>query len=122
MGETAARGDAEAYAAANVAFHGAIYAGAHNMILADFAQRLRRRLSPFRRAQFRTPGRLPRSHAEHDTVVKAILSSDAASAHAAMAHHVSLVEDAFDELLRGLASPRLPGGASPRMSGKKSAL
>jgi len=100
MGEIAARGDGEAYAALNVAFHGAIYAGAHNAILADFALRLRRRVSPFRRAQFRTPGRLPRSHAEHDAVVKAILASDPAFAHAAMSHHVSLVEEAFEQLVQ----------------------
>lgn len=100
MGEIAARGDGEAYAASNVAFHGAIYAGAHNAILADFALRLRRRVSPFRRAQFRTPGRLPRSHAEHDAVVKAILAADPAFAHAAMSHHVSLVEEAFEQLVQ----------------------
>jgi DNA-binding GntR family transcriptional regulator len=44
------------------------------------------------------PGRLPRSHAEHDAVVRAVLRGDAAAAHAAMLHNVSLVEDAFDAL------------------------
>ena len=37
-----------------------------------------------------------RSNQEHDAVVRAILSGDAAGAHAAMLHHVSLVEDAFE--------------------------
>ena len=37
-----------------------------------------------------------RSSREHDAVVRAILSGDAAAAHAAMLHHVSLVEDAFE--------------------------
>ena len=57
---------------------------------------LRRRVAPFRRAQFRLEGRLLRSSEEHDAVVRAILSGDAAAAHAAMLHHVSLVEDAFE--------------------------
>jgi DNA-binding GntR family transcriptional regulator len=89
-------GETEAYSDANVAFHGAIYAGSHNAPLADYAMSLRRRVGPFRRAQFQVEGRLVRSNQEHDAVVRAILSGDAAGAHAAMLHHVSLVEDAFE--------------------------
>jgi DNA-binding GntR family transcriptional regulator len=96
MAELVLRGDPEAYADANISFHTLIYAGAHNEALQEFTATLRRRLAPFRRAQFRTAGRLPRSHAEHDAVVKAILAGDAAGAHTAMLHHVSLVEDAYD--------------------------
>jgi len=92
----AAAGETEAYSDANVAFHSAIYAGAHNAPLAEYAMSLRRRVGPFRRAQFRMDGRLLRSNQEHDAVVRAILSGDAAGAHAAMIHHVSLVEDAFE--------------------------
>jgi len=90
-------GEPDAFAAANQAFHLQIYAGAHNPMLAEFTASLRRRLAPFRRIQFRTAGRLPRSHAEHEAVVRAIQSGDAATAHAAMLHHVSLVEDAFEQ-------------------------
>ncbi len=89
-------GQTEAYSDANVAFHGAIYAGSHNAPLAEYAMNLRRRVGPFRRAQFQVEGRLVRSNQEHDAVVRAILSGDAAGAHAAMLHHVSLVEDAFE--------------------------
>ena len=88
--------DTDAYADANQTLHLTLYAGAHNPVISDFTAGLRRRLAPFRRAQFRTMGRLPRSHAEHGAVVQAILSGDAGAAHAAMLHHVSLVEDAFD--------------------------
>jgi DNA-binding GntR family transcriptional regulator len=98
MAAIAARGEADAYAAANITFHTQIYLGAHNAILSDFAAGLRRRLAPFRRAQFRTEGRTARSHAEHGAVVKAILVGDAAAAHAAMFHHMSLVEDSFGQL------------------------
>jgi DNA-binding GntR family transcriptional regulator len=92
----AGAGDPAAYSDANVAFHSAIYAGAHNAPLADYALGLRRRVGPFRRAQFRIDGRLTRSNEEHGAVVRAILAGDAAGAHAAMLHHVSLVEDAYE--------------------------
>ncbi len=89
-------GETDAYSDSNVAFHLAIYAGAHNEPIGEFARSLRRRVAPFRRAQFRVEGRLLRSNQEHDAVVRAILSGDAGGAHAAMLHHVSLVEDAFE--------------------------
>jgi DNA-binding GntR family transcriptional regulator len=98
MAEVVLRDDREGYAAANVDFHTQIYLGAHNEILSQFAQGLRRRLGPFRRAQFRTESRTSRSHAEHAAVVKAILACDAPAAHAAMFHHMSLVEDSFTRL------------------------
>ena len=108
MGETAARNEEALYAEANVAFHTMIYAGANNAVISDIATGLRRRLSPFRRAQFRAPGRLTLSHGEHDAVVKAVLRGDAATAHAAMLRHVSLVEDAFEQLAQ--VAPHRAGG------------
>ncbi len=107
MLELAEAGDPDAYSDANVAFHSAIYAGAHNAPLADYAMSLRRRVGPFRRAQFRMQGRLLRSNEEHGAVVRAILAGDAAGAHAAMLHHVSLVEDAYEAFMdRGPPGPR----------------
>jgi DNA-binding GntR family transcriptional regulator len=91
-----AKGDPEAYSDANVAFHLAIYAGAHNEPIADYTRGLRRRVGPFRRAQFQVEGRLTRSTEEHGAVVQSILAGDARGAHAAMLHHVGLVEDAFE--------------------------
>jgi DNA-binding GntR family transcriptional regulator len=98
MGAMAAAGDDAAYIEANLVFHAAIYAGSHNGIIGEIATGLRHRLLPFRRAQFRMPGRLLRSHGEHDAVVRAVLCGDAAAAHAAMLRHVCLVEDAFEAL------------------------
>jgi DNA-binding GntR family transcriptional regulator len=98
MGELAERKDALAFADANHALHTTIYAGAHNGVLSDTTAALRRRLSPFRRAQFHLEGRLPRSFAEHARVVSAIVRGDASAAHAAMLHHVTLVEQSFEEL------------------------
>lgn len=98
MGELAKSGDAMAFAEANHVFHTIIYGGAHNVVLADMTAALRRRLSPFRRAQFLLEGRPSRSYAEHDVVVRAIIRGDANAAHAAMLQHVTLVEASFEEL------------------------
>lgn len=107
MGEMVARGDVAAYTAANTAFHTLFYSGAHNPVLSEMAIGLRRRLAPFRQAQFRATGRLARSYAEHGAVARAVLAGDAAGAHAAMLHHVSLVEDAFEQF-------KLQGGRAAR--------
>jgi DNA-binding GntR family transcriptional regulator len=98
MAELMARDDRDGFAAANLTFHSLIYSGAHNDLITEFATGLRRRLAPFRKAQFRTEGRLPRSQEEHGNVVRAILAGDALAAHAAMFDHMSLVEDSFDRL------------------------
>jgi DNA-binding GntR family transcriptional regulator len=98
MADSERQKDARAFADDNHLFHTMIYAGAHNSALEEMATALRRRLSPFRRAQFQLEGRPPRSFAEHDAVVAAILRGDAAAAHAAMLNHVTLVEQSYEEL------------------------
>lgn len=104
MAEFVTADDTEGFATANLAFHTMIYGGSHNEILSEFASTLRRRLAPFRRAQFRTAGRLPRSHAEHGHVVTAIMTGNAAQAHATMFDHMSLVEDSFERLAAAAAA------------------
>jgi DNA-binding GntR family transcriptional regulator len=98
MAEQARRDLVKDFTESNDALHQMIYQGAHNSVLSDMAQALRVRLAPYRRAQFRNDGRLERSYAEHDAVVKAIISGDPASAHAAMLHHVDLVGASFEKL------------------------
>jgi DNA-binding GntR family transcriptional regulator len=105
MAEIVEAGDRDAYSNANQLFHTMIYEGCHNRVLTEMALSVRRRVAPFRHAQFRAPGRLPRSHTEHGTVVDAILAADAAAAHAAMLRHVTLVEDAFEQLSAALETP-----------------
>ncbi len=104
MKEIAAHNDPAAFADANHALHTMIYKGAHNAVLAETAASIRRRLAPFRRAQFHVEGRLPRSLEEHDAVVSAIVRGDAAAAHSAMLYHVTLVEQSFEELCTGQAA------------------
>jgi DNA-binding GntR family transcriptional regulator len=105
MGDLARTGDADAFAEANHAFHTMIYAGAHNVMIAEMTAALRRRLALYRRVQFNLEGRPSRSHAEHDAVVKAIVAGEANSAHAAMLRHVMLVEASFEELVAQRVAP-----------------
>lgn len=93
-------GDLDAYSAANIAFHVGIYRGSHNSYLAELASATRRRLAPFRRAQFEGRDRLARSHHEHSLVVQAILRADSARATAAMREHIGLSARAWDDLAK----------------------
>ncbi|MFL5280818.1 MAG: GntR family transcriptional regulator [Rhodopila sp.] len=109
MAELVKNGDPDAYADANTGFHRAVYTGTHNEVIFDFTSKLRSRLDPFRRAQFRIADRLPRSWEEHEAVVTAILAGDPTEAHAAMLRHVVRVENAYDRF--SSAAPK-PAGAA----------
>jgi len=89
-------GDPQRHHDSNEAFHGTIYAGAHNDYLAELTLATRLRVAPFRRAQFRNLGRLAKSHAEHDVVVEAILRGDRARATEAMRAHIMTVCEEYE--------------------------
>jgi DNA-binding GntR family transcriptional regulator len=95
-------GDPQRYHEINEAFHGVIYAGAHNEHLAELTLATRVRVSPFRRAQFRNLGRLAKSHVEHDRVVMAILRGDRDGAEAAMRAHIMTVSDEYWAYAKGV--------------------
>lgn len=84
----------EDYEAHNTVFHTRLYRGAHSKHIYELTTLTRSRLAPFRRAQFRLPGRLARSWEEHDAIVTAVLRGDSAGAGAAAKAHVSLVSEA----------------------------
>jgi len=88
------KGAEEAYEAYNTEFHSRLYAGAHNKHIDEMARMTRSRLAPFRRAQFRLPGRLALSWKEHDQIVGAILRGDAPAAGSAAHAHVATVSEA----------------------------
>lgn len=97
MGEMMRAGDFGAYREANEQFHTSIYAGSHNDYLVEITLSTRRRLSPFRRAQFHALGRLALSHREHDRVVTAILRGEKEAAAAAMRSHITIVHGAYEQ-------------------------
>ncbi len=82
------------YAVHNTEFHSRLYRGAHNDHIFELVTQTRARLAPFRRAQFRLPGRLAKSYDEHDVIVTAIMRGDAAAAGQAAYSHVATVSDA----------------------------
>jgi len=102
MGELMRQGDFAAYREANEVFHTSIYAGSHNDYLVELTLSTRRRLSPFRRAQFRALGRLALSHTEHDRVTTAILRGDREGAANAMRSHIAIVHDAYEQYAQSL--------------------
>jgi DNA-binding GntR family transcriptional regulator len=90
--------DVAAYVQHNRDFHHAIYVGGHNPFLVETTQDVRRRLAPFRNAQFQLAGRPSASFAEHARVVDAVLAGDGTAAHAAMVAHIARVRDAYRTL------------------------
>jgi DNA-binding GntR family transcriptional regulator len=88
-------GDAERYHEANAEFHAAVRRGSGNAVLQETVAALRHRFAPLSRAQFRGPGRLARSYAEHEEIVRAILRGDAAEAYRVAHRHVLSVRTAF---------------------------
>lgn len=91
----AAKGKVEAYAKHNLEFHDAIYAGAHNGYLKETTLAVRKRLAPFRRAQFFASQRPEHSHEEHARVAAAIVRGDGDAAAKAMRTHITAVRDAY---------------------------
>ena len=87
-------GATKEYAAHNSAFHAAIYRGTHNWFMEETALWIRRRVSPFRKAQFQVSARLRLSYEEHGAVVQAILRGDVQGAGDAMLQHMQTVSDA----------------------------
>jgi DNA-binding GntR family transcriptional regulator len=100
------QGAREAYALHNTLFHSLLYAGSHNRYLEELLVATRKRLNPFRRAQFNLLGRLASSHSEHDEVVQAILRGDGDAAALAMRGHVLTVSAASAEYVGHQAAGR----------------
>lgn len=88
-------GDPDRFHAVNEQFHSFIYAGSQNGHIAEITLATRKRVQPFRRAQFRNLGRLAQSHAEHDRVVVAILRGDRNGAANAMRAHIERVHGEY---------------------------
>jgi DNA-binding GntR family transcriptional regulator len=108
MGELVEPNKIHEFGEMNDAFHVQIYRGAHNHFLEGIASSLRKRLSLYRRSQFRTTGRLQNSFAEHDEVVRAIIIGDSERAHAAMLRHFDMVEASVQTLLDEIHKTRQP--------------
>ncbi len=84
----AARRDVAGYYENNYAFHEAIQELAANPWLSRIVSELRRFLKLLRGRQLRVPGRLEASLAEHEKIMRAVRSRDAAAAERIMRSHL----------------------------------
>jgi DNA-binding GntR family transcriptional regulator len=94
-------GDPQRYHELNENFHAEIYAGSHNAHLEALTLATRVRIAPFSRAQFRTLGRLSKSHNEHESIIVAIRNRDRETAAAVMREHIGSVYNAYGEYQAG---------------------
>ena len=111
--------DHRSYEAFNRQFHARLYDGSHNQEIVGLARTMRRRVAPFRRAQFLVPGRLAASFSEHAQVVAHVVAGEADAAAVAMRAHLQLVGGASALLLDGLegGGPEVVGERTPMRSG-----
>ncbi|MCJ8143672.1 GntR family transcriptional regulator [Ancylobacter sp. A5.8] len=98
-------GDIDIYYAANVRFHEVIYEIGRNTFLAEMTISVRNRLMPFRKAQFRSTGRLSLSLREHARVVESILAGDAHTASQTMREHMMKVRNTVGDVSPTLRQP-----------------
>ncbi len=83
----------------NEEFHRLIYRAAGNHFLLTEAERLQKRLRPFRRMQLRARGRMTQSMSEHTRILKALEEGDPNAAAEALRSHVIVQADKFHALL-----------------------
>jgi len=98
--ERAARaGDSNAYYRENEHFHHLVYGASGNDFLASEAQRLHKRLQPFRRMQLRVRGRMIQSLSEHRMILTALEAGDSVAAEAILREHVAVQGSKFNDLM-----------------------
>ena len=99
----------ERYAQANADLHDIIYEASGNACIVEQTRLLRLRIAPYRGKLFEQPGRLARSHAEHERVVHAICRGDCEGAAEAMRQHILAGGKALTDMV--LCAPAAnPGG------------
>ncbi len=94
--------DPDAYYYRNEAFHRAIYAGSRNQFLIEEAERLHRRLRPYRRLQLRVRDRVATSYDEHEAIVLALRAGDAEQSAQLARSHVLVQGQRFADLIASL--------------------
>lgn len=98
-GRDDAMADPDLYYDRNVAFHEAIYEGAHNPYLAAETRRMRNRLAYYRRNQLHLGPRVANSYGEHWDIVQAIIKGHAEAAETIMRRHVNVQGDGVADML-----------------------
>jgi DNA-binding GntR family transcriptional regulator len=97
--DAAVEGGTEEYAAANVAFHEAIYEGSRNPYLADLIRAARRQIHRYRLRDFVTRQQINQSLQDHRRIARAIEAGDEAAAAQLTLLHVPSGSTGFSEFL-----------------------
>src|SRR5690606_33608585 len=92
-------GSTDDYNQANEFFHRTIYKSSGNTVLEEIAGGLQQRLRPYRRLQLSMPGRMTRSHEEHELIIRCIADRDSAAAQTAMQKHIAIQGDFLNDFL-----------------------
>lgn len=87
------------YYAANHSFHRTIYQASGNSFLAKEAEKLLRRLAPFRRMQLQVRGRMAQSLQEHRAIYEALAARDSDLAARTLRPHVAIQGERFNDLV-----------------------
>lgn len=94
-------GDTDAYYRANERFHNLLYQASGNGFLTGEANRLHKRLQPFRRLQLRVRGRMVQSMDEHKAILSALEAGDAETTGRLLRDHVAIQGEKFHDLMAG---------------------
>lgn len=106
-------GDPDRYFTSSMRFHELIYASTQNPFLEELTNSMRQQVSLYRRYQLRAPGRMARSYAEHEAILKAIVRGDASAADRLMRRHIDIVGETFADFVSVLpVSEAASGGAA----------
>ncbi len=106
-------GDTDGYYRENERFHHLIYTASGNEFLAGEAQRLHRRLQPFRRMQLRVRGRMAQSLTEHRQILDALEAGDSVTAEAVLRDHVAVQGSKFNDLIASYKQSNLRAKPQP---------
>ena len=96
--------DPALFSVLNDQFHGAIYQGTHNGVLAEIARTLQVRTRPIFRVQLTISLRTRQSYAEHDKILAALLRGDAGAAELAMRVHMQASALELERLHRSISA------------------
>ncbi|MFE6736573.1 FadR/GntR family transcriptional regulator [Microbacterium sp. NPDC057650] len=93
------RGEPEAYAMADSAFHEAIVEASGNSLAPELFRQLSEPLLIARRLTNHITGALDHAHQDHQRILDAILAADGPAAHDAMRKHILFAREHLDEVM-----------------------
>ena len=107
-GKRIANQDFEGFFEINNEFHEVIFVGSKNRFLQQESRALRNRVNPYRRYITDQPGRMAKSHAEHEAIIKAIDTGNADEAQRLMRGHVNMLGEVVADFIASLAGLPVP--------------